>query len=111
MTEPTKPIDEDAILAQMKTALEAEGMAASESPFPPGVKLDPCTAPTAPAAPPSQQPTDFPGLHPVSIEYLREVVALAAQAGITHLRTGSLEIRFDPDARKVAPRPIDRQQF
>ena len=110
MIETTQPIDENTILAQMKAALEAEGMAASESPFPPGVKLDPCTSPTTPAAPPSQQPTDFPGLHPVPIGYLREVVALAAQAGITHLRTGSLEIRFDPDARNPK-QPTDRQQF
>ena len=40
---------------------------------------------------------------PASLAYLRELIQLARDSGMTHIRTGNLEMKFDPDARKAAP--------
>jgi hypothetical protein len=39
---------------------------------------------------------------PAPLAYLRELVQLARESGMTHIRTGNLEMKFDPDARKTA---------
>jgi hypothetical protein len=103
-----QPIDENAVLAEMATKLEADGLAASDrlaqqfvarkedqrepKGIEPGTPYDTtCTYPEWMA---QQQPAP--------LAYLRELVQLARESGMTHIRTGNLEMKFDPDARKTA---------
>ena len=125
MTEPTQadaPVDENALVKQAMEALEAEGLAESEkavsSPFPPGVKMDPCVAPSKTAPLVEASPIQLPPMEPtyiaapIPLADLRERIEICAKAWVQRYRDGNVEIVFDTEARKAAgPASNETQRF
>jgi hypothetical protein len=115
----TETIDENAAVKEIAKALEAEGLEASDNPFPPGVPVDPCTQQRegwGEADKGRVERVDEPTREwmlsqaPAPLPYLRELVQLARESGMTFIRTGNLEIKFDPDHRKPEQQG-ERQSF
>lgn len=111
----TEAIDESAVLAEMVAKLEAEGLAESATgtlPSGPGLRalsatvagrLEGVRAEEAMDRGESDDDVWRLSQQPASLVYLRELVQLARDSGMTHIRTGNLEMKFDPDARKATP--------
>lgn len=111
----TNPIDEAAVLAEMTVKLEAEGMAASEAPMASTIAGRIAEAQAEQTIREGRDVCADGPWHalqqPASLAYLRELVQMARESGMTYIRTGNLEMKFDTDARKPAATGDNRTTF
>ena len=92
MNENSQPIDENAAVAEIAKAMEAEGLAASER----GAQAQDAETLRAGNSP------EFGLGGPLPLYDLRARLQACVEAGVTSYRDGALELKFDPDARKGA---------
>lgn len=91
--------NDNAILEQIHSALEREGMEQSES-----LPMRPQFVSVPPIQPTTSAPTP--------IDDLRARIAVCKEAWVTRYRDGDLEITFDTDARRNAgDTPIRKESF
>ena len=91
------PTDENAVVAEIAKAMEAEGLAASAEP----VKLEGVDEWARACGGYDQAPA----FAPIPIDDLRARLEACVAAGVTSYRDGPLELKFDKDARKAIKQP------
>lgn len=103
-----QPIDENAVVAEIAKAMEAEGLAESSDP----VKLEGVNA-WAKDRDIERDGTSahlggdyqVPAFAPIPLDDLRARLEACVAAGVTSYRDGPLELKFDIDARKATKQP------